>query len=213
MHVPKFHAISDISIMHQHLRAHPFGMWSTLAEGDIVVNHIPFVLRANKGALGSLVGHVARVNPVWQTFSREKNSVVVFQGEHGYISPSWYPSKQIDGKAVPTWNYTVVHAHGVPVALQDPQIIHQHLKELTNIHEAKQALPWSVTDAPAAYIKKLAKAIVVIEIPIEKLTGQCKLGQNKSEPDRAGMVQGLLASDSSQALAKATQRDITGSEK
>ncbi|MFO7286066.1 MAG: FMN-binding negative transcriptional regulator [Gammaproteobacteria bacterium] len=127
----------------------PLGTWITLVDGEIVVNHVPFVLDSSRGPLGALFAHVARANPVWKSFSTTVSSVVVFQGVESYISPSWYPSKQAHGKAVPTWNYVTVHARG--------------------IH------------------------IVGIEIPIRALRGKWKTSQNRSPPDRHGVVDGLRA--------------------
>src|SRR5690606_10489540 len=108
-----------------------------------------------RGPFGTLVGHVARANPVWQQCAMNQQSVVVFQGEQAYISPSWYAGKQAHGKVVPTWNYAVVHAHGIPVINEDPEWLLNHVSELSRIHESGQPDPWKVTDAPQQFIDKL----------------------------------------------------------
>ena len=112
MYVPQYHEESDISVLHALIRAQPLGTWVTHSDGELLANHIPFLLDSSRGAHGTLIGHVARANPAWQSFSKTVNSVVAFQGPQTYITPSWYPSKHAHGKAVPTWNYAVVHAHG-----------------------------------------------------------------------------------------------------
>ena len=210
MYVPKFNEEKDTATLHSLVKAKPLGTWSTIVNGEISINHIPFLLRENEGELGTLVGHVARSNKVWHTFSRHVNSVVVFQGDQAYISPSWYPSKHQHGKAVPTWNYVVVHAHGIPKKIEDPEWILQHLNELTDTHEQKQRLPWKVSDAPEDFIDKMRSAIVGIEIPITQLTGKWKLGQNRSMPDQLGMVAGLTscADDQSHGLASELNQHI-----
>ena len=48
-----------------------------------------------------------------------------------------------------------------------------------------------MSDAPADYIDKLLKAIVGIEIPLTRITGKWKLGQNRSMQDQARMAHGL----------------------
>lgn len=204
MYVPKFNEEQDTSKLYQLIRNNPLGAWATLADGEIAINHIPFMLRELGQGKAMLVGHVAKANPISRSFSSQQHSVVVFQGEQAYITPSWYPSKQDAGKAVPTWNYVVVHAHGTPRTIEHPDWLLQHVKELTAIHEREQPVPWQVTDAPENYIKKLTSAIVGIEIPIEKLVGKWKLSQNRSQQDKQGVFDGLRAKtdDHAQGLAK-----------
>ena len=72
---------------------------------------LPLLLRGD-----ALVGHVARGNPIWQ---RTGPALAIFTPLDGYISPSWYPSKQEHGKVVPTWNYVTVHCHGMMRAHHD----------------------------------------------------------------------------------------------
>lgn len=193
MYVPKHHEESDISVLHALMRSHPLGTWVTQGDGELLANHVPFLVDSAGGEFGTLIGHVARANRVWRSFSKTLNSVVVFQGAQTYITPSWYPSKHAHGKAVPTWNYAVVHAHGLPRAIEDREWLLQHVNQLTNVHEAEQALPWKVADAPPEFTDKLLQSIVGIEIPITRLVGKWKVSQNRPEPDKLGVVAGLLA--------------------
>jgi transcriptional regulator len=142
MYVPKHHEETDISVLQSLIRAHPLGTWATQGDGELIVNHVPFLIDPSRGECGTLIGHVARANGVWQSFSKTVRSVVIFQGAESYITPSWYPSKHAHGKAVPTWNYVVVHAHGLPLAIDDKAWLLRHLNELTDVHEG-----WVETDA------------------------------------------------------------------
>lgn len=205
MYVPKFNEEKDILVLHSFVKSKPLGTWTTIANGEIVINHIPFVLHENRGELGTLVGHVARSNNIWKNFSTGVDSVVVFHGDQAYITPSWYPSKHEHGKVVPTWNYVVVHAHGMPRKIEDPEWLLQHVNELTNIHESGQSLPWKASDAPEGFVEKLVGAIVGIEIPITKLTGKWKLGQNRPEPDKLGLIAGLMSGDNPESHGLADQ--------
>lgn len=211
MYVPKHHEETDIAVLHALIKSHPLGAWVTQSDGELLANHIPFFLDSQRGAHGTLVGHVARANRAWEVFSATVNSVVIFQGVETYITPSWYPSKHAHGKAVPTWNYAVVHAHGMPRVIEDHDWLLQHVTQLTDIHEADQALPWRVSDAPEEFTERLLGAIVGIEIPIAKLAGKWKVSQNKSEPDKLGVVAGLLARDDppSKQMAAMVNRHIT----
>lgn len=192
MYVPKHNEEPDVAVLHSLIKAHPLATWVTHGDGELLANHIPFLLDPTRGEMGTLVGHVARTNPVWHSFSNAIHSVFVFQGAETYITPSWYPSKHAHGKAVPTWNYAVVHAHGLPRSVEDRAWLLQHVSQLTDANEAEQALPWKVSDAPQAYIDRLLQAIVGLEIPIAKLVGKWKVSQNRPEPDKLGVVAGLL---------------------
>jgi len=205
LYIPTFNEENETSILHAFIEAHPLGAWVTVSEGEITANHIPFVLHENKGEFGTLAGHVSRANPIWQNLSKELTSAILFQGDHAYISPSWYPSKQEHGKAVPTWNYTAVHAYGNPKIIEDSEWLRAHLSEMTAIHEAEQKQPWKISDAPDEFIERLLGAIVGIEIPINRLKGKMKLGQNRPVCDQLGMVTELISkTDNSQAQGLAT---------
>jgi transcriptional regulator len=179
----------DLPTLHTLIETHPLATWATLQDGEITVHHIPFMLDRTRGAFGTLVGHVARANPVWRTPQR---SVFVFQGPQAYISPGWYASKQEHGKVVPTWNYAVVHARGTPVAVQEAGPLLAIVSRLTNTHEAAQRKPWQVGDAPPDYIAKMLEHIVGIEVPVEMLVGKWKVSQNRGRADRDGVAAALV---------------------
>jgi len=191
VYLPKHFEERDAGVLHALVRSHPLGTWVTQANGALEVNHIPFLLEPGHGEFGRLVGHVARANPVWNAFSKEMASVVIFQGPEIYISPSWYPTKAAIGKVVPTWNYAVVHAHGMPRAIEDKDWLLAHVSKLVDTHESTRAVPWAVSDAPPDYIQTMLKAIVGIEITITSLVGKWKTSQNRTHPDKLGTIAGL----------------------
>lgn len=208
MYLPRHFAEDDLPTLHALMRAHPLGTWVTSgAEGpeSIDADHVPFMVDATRGPLGTLRAHVARANPVWRSMvdASASPSLVIFQGADAYISPSWYPSKHADGKAVPTWNYAVVHVRGTPRAIEDKAGLLELVSSLTNIHEGTQRLPWKVTDAPDDYIDKLLGAIVGIEIPIESIVGKWKLNQNHPKANKLGLVAGLSQRGRADDLAMA----------
>lgn len=192
---------TDAATQQALVSAYPLATWVVQHEGELVVNQIPFLLDPERGEHGTLLAHVARANPVWQCLMA--SSVVVFQGAQAYISPNWYPSKQVNGKAVPTWNYATVQAHGVPQAFDDPARLLALVTRLTQIHEARQTHPWQVSDAPADYVEKLLKAIIGIEIPVQRWVGKWKTSQNRPLADRLGVAAGLAAQGSPHAAAMA----------
>jgi transcriptional regulator len=209
MYIPRHFEETDVKVLRSLIRAHPLGTWVTPGDGRLIANHIPFLLHEDRGPFGTLVGHVARANPVWRDYSRSSPSVVIFQGAETYITPSWYPSKKEHGKVVPTWNYAVVHAHGLPRVFEGKDWLLKHVTELTGVHESKEAKPWKVADAPADYIEGILATIVGIEIPIDALEGKWKAGQNRTPSDQAGAIEGLRrrGDESSSAVAEMMARN------
>lgn len=194
MYLPKLHEEQDLGVLHALIGAHPLGTWATPGgDGGIIMNHVPFILAPERGRFGTLMCHVSKANTVWKSFSGTLESVIAFHGAEAYISPSWYASKALHGKVVPTWNYAVVHAHGIPALVDESRLL-VHLGALTGTHEAARPAPWHVDDAPADFIRHMSEQIVGIEIPISRIVGKWKVSQNRSPEDRRGVVAGLRAS-------------------
>ncbi len=211
MYLPKINEETRLDVLHDLIRAHPLGTWVSAEETELNVNHIPFVLDGSRGEFGTLLGHVARANPIWKASPSARASVIVFRGPQAYITPSWYPSKHQHGKAVPTWNYAVVTAQGYPQFIDDREWLYEHLAQLTDTHEASQALPWKIGDAPEEFTDKLVAAVVGVEIPVRRIEGKWKTNQNRPEPDKLGVVAGLLGKgdDESVAMASLVRRHLT----
>lgn len=191
MYTPKAHALTDVAAMHAHIAEHPLGSWVCNAQSQLIANHIPFVLDAQHGTHGRLLGHVSRANLVWRELAGGATSMVMFMGPDAYITPSWYPGKLQHGKVVPTWNYVTVHAHGVARAIEDTGWILDVINRLTDAQESHRQNPWKVSDAPSDYINRMLRAVVGIEITIERLEGRLKVSQDEDELDRLGTVEGL----------------------
>lgn len=201
-YLPAHFEETDPAMLHALVGAYPLATWVVQHQGELLVNHIPFLLDAQRGKHGTLIGHVARANPVWQALT-VASSVAVFTGPQAYVSPNWYPSKQAHGKVVPTWNYASVHAHGVPQAFDDPARLLDLVTRLTRTHEARQAQPWQVSDAPADYLNSMLTAIVGIEIPVQRWVGKWKVSQNRPAADQQGVAAGLMAQGSEAAAQMA----------
>lgn len=213
MYIRKAHQFIDPAAIHGLMAAHPLGAWvCTGADGQLIANHIPFVLDRSQGPQGTLVGHVSRANGVWRELAQGRPSVVMFQGPQAYVTPGWYPGKVAHGKVVPTWNYAVVHVHGVAQAVEDADWLLAMLNRLTHAQEAGQATPWQVADAPKPYIDALLRGIVGISIPVDRLEAKLKASQDEAAEDRLGTVAGLAqASDSvAQRMGALVKQAIDG---
>ena len=202
MYLPSHFAEQRPEVLHQLIHDHPLGLLITLGgsadAGGLQANPVPFFLDADPaGGPGILRAHVARANPVWREARADVEALVVFQGAQAYISPSWYPAKAEHGKVVPTWNYVMVQGRGTLRAVDDAQWLRAFVGRLTQHHEAAQAKPWAVTDAPPEYIDSMLRAIVGIEIVLSSLVGKWKVSQNRSVAERTGVVRGLRGREDS----------------
>jgi transcriptional regulator len=203
MYLPKHFEVTSVPTMHSFIEQNPFGTLVCQATQGMVANHIPFELDVVSGEHGVLRAHVARANPIWQQAASGVEVLVIFQGIDSYITPSWYPTKKIAGKAVPTWAYATTHAYGKVKFIQDAAWLHGLVSRLSNTQEADRPEPWSMSDAPSDYVDKLLGAIVGVEITITRLEGKWKVDQNKQAVDRAGVAAGLKAQGDKKSLVLA----------
>lgn len=185
-----------VEVLHDAIRAIAFGTLLTHTDDGFAVTHLPFELDAQPAPNGTLTGHIARSNPHWRGLRDGVPALVIFQGPHGYVSPSWYPGKRDDPRQVPTWDYVAVHVHGALRTFDDPARLLDLLTRLTTRNESGRAHPWHVNDAPEDYVREQMRYIVGLELRIEKLEGRYKLSQNRDVADQEGARVGLAAADS-----------------
>lgn len=190
MYLPHHFEETRKEILYDLMRAHPFATLTTITANEITANHIPLLFREKASGLDILEGHIARANPLWKSTDAE-NALVIFQGPHGYITPNWYPTKQVAGKVVPTWNYAIVHAKVRLRFVDDADWLKTHLEKLTASQESNLPTPWSFSDAPQEYTDRLITALIGIELDITELTGKWKMSQNQPLENQQGIVNGL----------------------
>jgi transcriptional regulator len=189
MYVPKVFAVEDLIRLQDFMEQFNFATVVTQRDGELTASHIPFLLDRGVEPYGVLRAHIAIRNPQLKDLQADSQALVIFQGPHSYISPSWY----VNPENVPTWNYTVVHAYGVP-KIGDRAAMVALLKDLVGKHEKSLEHPWDF-DPNAAWIQKLLPEIAAFEIKIEKLQGKFKLNQNRTPADRARVIETLSESD------------------
>ncbi len=194
MYIQPHFSETRVEALHKLMREYPLGTLVSHGDRGVEANHIPFLLDTTASPI-KLCAHIPRANAVWKELN-EQTSLVIFHGPNAYISPSWYPSKAAHGKAVPTWNYAVVHVYGVARIIEDKMWLRNHLETMTATHERNSKQPWKLSDAPSEYIDKMLNAIVGLEISASRIEGKFKLGQNKSVEDRQSVMKELIALDS-----------------
>jgi transcriptional regulator len=192
MYTPAHFKVEDVGEAHALMRARPFAVLVTMGSDGLTATHLPTVLKTDgSGPLGRIECHLARPNPQWKTFQPDVDALLIFQGPEAYVRPGWYPSKAEHGKAVPTWNYAVVHAYGRLEVMQDPAWLLAHVSDLSRQQEAPYADPWATSDAPESYMAVMARGIVGLRLDISRLQAKLKMSQNRDDRDRAGVGEGL----------------------
>jgi transcriptional regulator len=191
VYVPRFSALDDADAIRAMVRAVGSAELVTVGDdGYPLATRLPVVWDDDR-----LVLHIARANPHWRSVPVDGSvpALAVVTDAEAYVSPTWYATKAEHGRVVPTWNYSAVQITGRLRRVEDPEWLQTAVTLLTQQHESGRDLPWAVTDPPATYVDKQLRAIVGLELTIERVEGKAKLSQNRSEEDRAGVVTGLRA--------------------
>lgn len=181
MYSPGFNQVTDRSALLEAMQQNAFALLlGPLPCADPatapVATHLPLVVK-DEGQHGLLEGHFAKANRHWQALSG-RQTLVIFQGPHGYVSPSLY-SEQL---SVPTWNYIAVHASGTLELVDDEAAKDDLLKGLIALHEPAYANRWNAL--PESFRRTMLAGIVGFRISIAHIEGKFKLSQNRSQADR-----------------------------
>ncbi len=205
MYIPKAFREDDTETLYTFMCNYNFATLVTTQNGVPLASHLPFLLDTERGSYGTLMAHMARANPQWQTFDSRQEALVIFQGPHAYISPSWYEDDV--ELSVPTWNYAVVHAYGTPHLIEDTARLYSILQATVQTFEGHFERPWEVQPLNG-YMQNKMRGIVGFEISITRLEGKFKLSQNRSTNDQAQVADVLnsrsdaLSTDVAQLMNK-----------
>ena len=189
MYIPRHFAASD-ELAGELLRNHGAADLVTVTDDGLVATLLPFIYVPEAGEHGALLGHVARTNDQWKLGSLGE-ALAIVRGPDAYITPGWYASKAEHGRVVPTWNYVTAHVYGRLTVHDEPEWKEDLVRRLTGKHEGKREHPWSVDDAPRAFIEGQLKAIVGVELMITRIEAKAKLSQNRPAADVDGVITGL----------------------
>lgn len=208
MYIPSVNREENIAVLHRMMQANSFATLvtsdGTSGGGAPVATHLPVLLRSEEGDCGVLVAHLARANSQWRHFQPGREVLVIFQDAHAYVSPSYYTP----GFSVPTWNYSAVHAYGIPRIVEEPVAVMAMLDELVAVYEQPRPAPYE-TDWGDGRVVKMTGAIVAFTIEITRLEGKRKLSQNRTLADRQGVIDALQDGNSDeQKVAAAMAADL-----
>ncbi|THF53574.1 FMN-binding negative transcriptional regulator [Allorhizobium terrae] len=213
MYQPPHFRVNDTEELFSFISHHPLGLLISAGSAGLIANPLPFIVRRsqNEGGTDCLLAHMARANAQWKAIEAGDEVLVSFMGNHHYITPNWYATKQETGKVVPTWNYQTVQVRGKASIHQDPDWLIQQLTALTDQQEADEAKPWAVQDAPESFVAAQMRGIVGIELSITAIEGKLKVSQNRNAADYNGVIAGLEAkgSDSAADMAEMVRKATT----
>jgi transcriptional regulator len=209
VYVPAHFNEDRTDVLHAFLRETGLATLVSMTADGLIASHAPLMLDPGPAPYGTLIGHLAKANPHARAADPSVQTLVIFQGPDGYITPSYYAAKKEHGKVVPTWNYAAVHAYGTLQAFDDPTRLRAVVTRLTNQHEGRRVKPWAVSDAPDDFVQGMLRSIVGIELPITRLEGKMKMSQNRPAADQAGVIAGLRF-DGQDGLAEAVARATSG---
>jgi transcriptional regulator len=185
LYIPKAHVVEELNFLHDFMEEFPFVMLVT-ATPTLRITHIPSILDRSRGRFGTLRGHISAQNAQKATFDETHQAVVVFRGPQGYISPTWYAMQT---SVVPTWNFGVVHASGRPRAITDHGQAYDLLATLIRRNEQRVgSTEYAFAAQPREYVDRMMQGISPFEMEIQALEGKFKLGQERSEGDRNGVL-------------------------
>ena len=198
VYTPSHFEITERAAIARLMHDHPFATLVTPGAPEPQISHVPLLLLPGCEPHGTLIGHMARANPHWRSVAGTE-SIAIFHGPHAYVSPTWYAEPE---KAVPTWNYAVVHAAGTLDIVDDPLETRRILEALVHRFEANRATPWEFA-MPQPQRDALVGAIVAFRMRIRRLNGKFKLSQNRPPLDRARVAAALDAEPYADAAAVA----------
>ena len=181
MYLPEHFKETRPEVLLELIRKNALGSLITSTDSGLDANHLPFEYDSKTH---SLWAHIAKENDLYQLLKQPQRILVIFKVNDAYVLPNLYLGKVEHHRAVPTWNYAVVHVHGTALLVEDEKTLRGVLARLTRHHEADQEKPWRMSDAPQDYIQDQLTKIVAIQIKITHLIGKLKLSQNRSNADK-----------------------------
>lgn len=184
MYVPSHFAPHGPAFARSLIERHPFGTLVSSVEGRPFATHVPILLEGDPPA--SLLLHLAKANPQWKEIDG-RDVLAIFHGPHAMISAAWYDEPAL---SVPTWNYAAVHVSGRAHTL-DGERTRAVLERIVERFEPQ----WRIDGADAAYIERMERAIVGVEIAITRIDAKEKYSQNRSRPERERAIEHLSRSE------------------
>jgi transcriptional regulator len=173
------HATTDPEAVRDLVRRNP---WATIVSdnaGELVASHYPVLLDEDAADL-ALLTHVGRPDEEEHGFA-DREVLVIVQGRHGYVSPSWYGP---GATQAPTWNFSVAHIYGVPEVLDADE----NLTTLTRLVERFEQAVEEPLYLDREWGREVARGTVGLRIPVSRFVCKRKLSQDKDDLSRRQVI-------------------------
>lgn len=201
MYIPQYYKNENVKEVRQFIQDNGFGILVSQVNGKPWATHIPLELYVDSAGKDILVGHISKANPQWREFAAQPEVLCIFNGAHGYISPSWYKQEE-----VPTWNYIAVHVYGEIEILSEEEVL-QSMQKLVDNHEKGSKHPISLDDFTPKTLRQV-RGVVGFKITITDIQAAYKLSQTRPE-DHSAIINGLNQRDGTdKSLAKEMEKQI-----
>lgn len=193
MHVQTLFKETRVPVMHELMQRYALASLVLMTPDGMDANSLPIEVDISSGEFGTLRCHFGRSNPVWKSLVDGKEAMAIFHGPNAYISPRWYVAGQRSKRVLPSWNYAVVHAYGMPRLIDDRVWLLNHLSALAEQNESRMPQPWKLAEAPPEFIAQSAEHLIGMEIPITRLVGKWFTSQQRTTADRESLMGALRA--------------------
>jgi transcriptional regulator len=189
----------DPGVVRQLIEENP---WAVLVSENrgLVASHCPVLLEPGEEL--TVVTHLGKPDDELHGIG-EGELLVIVQGEHGYVSPSWYAP---GATRAPTWNFSVAHLYGVPEVLSEAE----NLKALTRLVERFEREVEEPMFLEREWATPFARGTVGIRLRVERFTCKRKLSQDKDPVSRRKVIDQLRAPGPYRhpALADEVEREL-----
>lgn len=182
-----YHKEQDEQVVREFVEKHPFAFLTGCdSQGKPVATQVPVFMEERDGRM-ILSGHIMKNTDHHKAFAQNENVLVVFTGNHTYVSAGWYSNPHQPS----TWNYMSVHARGVIRFLSDTEL--EEVLRKTSLHFENQDAqsPTVFDNLPMEFKSKVIKAIVAFEIEVTELDSVFKLSQDKDANSYLNIIEKL----------------------
>jgi transcriptional regulator len=176
------HAVDDLEVVRRLIRENPWGILVSERDHQLVASHYPVILDEECEGL-AVFTHVGRPDDQLHGLG-EREIMLIIQGVHGYVSPSWYAPGAI---RAPTWNFAVAHLYGLPEILDEETNL-RTLAKLVRHFECHVEEPMMLDLEWGAPV---AKGTVGMRLSITRFECKVKMSQDKDPVTQRQVMQAL----------------------
>ncbi|GAA1822052.1 FMN-binding negative transcriptional regulator [Agromyces salentinus] len=181
-HTPHY-LMTDPDEVKRLIRGNAWATFVSPASTGLVASHYPVILDEEADGI-TIISHFGRPDEVAHELGSHEVLVIV-QGPHDYVSPSWYP----EGEVIPTWNHVTAHLYGTPEILGDDEN-YAMLGRLTD-HFEQHHPGGRHLDQDETGTRRVAKGTVGLRMRVDRFEARAKLSQNKAADVAANVISHL----------------------